>query len=152
MEAHKAFASMRFAKSNFRKSFSNEIADVKRDSGTNAQDFARNLAAADLALTNYLDECEQRLERAIDEVLRSARVVNSSNNALGRTAAYLTEPTDDMIVSTILEDAANFPSSRIGFFSEDGDFAIPSLRAAMRALNVEHLANVQSCLDWYSAL
>jgi hypothetical protein len=152
MEAHKAFAAMRTAKRSFHKDFESQIGDISRDPGANAQDFARNLAAAELALVNYLDECQQRLERALDDVLRAARIVAPSADALLRTTSYLSEATDDIIAASIIEDAKQAPEVNIRFLSEDHDFALPSLQTALNAEGIFRATSVAECLNWYRTL
>jgi hypothetical protein len=152
MEAHKAFAAMRAAKGSFRKDFNSHITDIQRDPGANAQEFTRSLATADLALVNYLDECQQRLDRALDDLLAVARIIAPSRDALLRKVTYVSEPTDDIIVGSILEDARMTPDPNIRFLSEDNDFAMPSLQDLLHTENILRTTSVAECLEWFRAI
>ncbi len=62
--------------------------------------------------------------------------------------SYLSEPTDDMIAASVIEDALNRHDDPMAFLSEDLDFAQPSLVNAMREAGVEHYGDIDSCLTW----
>jgi hypothetical protein len=149
MEAHKAFSGIQSAKRDFKKPFEHEIGDIGRDAGIHAQSFKSNLAAAEAALTAYLAESEQRLFDAIGDTLARARVVESSAAVLSRQAhSYLSDPTDDMIAASVIEDALRRQDDQMAFFSEDADFGQPSLVDAMRAAGIERFNDINACLAW----
>ncbi|MGA7747422.1 MAG: hypothetical protein WCC70_07770 [Candidatus Aquilonibacter sp.] len=152
MEAHHAFKSVKAAKLRFKQPFQNEIQDVGRDPSARAQEFVRTLAASDAALVEYLAESEQRLIEAIHQVVTNARLVSPSAEVLDRRVhSYLSDPTDDMIASSIIEDALKSPTERMAFFSEDDDFSQPSLADAMIKAGIEPLAGVDLCFAWFRA-
>lgn len=133
MEAHTAFKSIKAAKLNLKDPFPREINDIGRDPDAHAQEFARMLAAADSALTDYLDQSERRLMDAIRGLASRARLVSSSPAVLQRAVhSYLSDPTDDMIVASVIQDAEEIPSGRMAFFSEDEKLKQPTLVAAMQ--------------------
>jgi len=149
MEAHSAFKSIKAAKLNLRDPFPREINDVGRDPDTHAQKFARTLAAADSALTDYLDQSERRLMNAIRGLASRARLVLSSPAVLERSLhSYLSDPTDDMIAASVIQDAEETPSDRMAFFSEDEKLKQPTLIAAMQRAGVTMLDGIEVCLAW----
>jgi len=151
MEAYKAFSAMRSAKEEFMAPFTSQTSDIGRDLGPHAQHFRRNLDAAAAALIAYLTESEQRLIRAIDDVTSLGRLVQSSAAVLGRRRPRLSDPADDIIAASIIEDATVSPTEAMAFFSEDAGFTQPSLIDAMRAARVEVLeTDIQAVRTWCS--
>ncbi len=152
MEAHKAFNAMRAAKYDLKQPFKGETADVGRDRSAHAQEYARALAAADAALVGYLADSEQRLTDVIRETAGRARLVGSSPSVLDRSQySYLSDPTDDMIAGSIIDDALRNPIAGMAFFSEDTDFEQPSLLDAMRDAGLELFSEIAPCLVWCRA-
>lgn len=149
-EAYKAFAGLRYDKTQFRKPFPKQIDDVGRDVDVHAQEFKRSLAAADAALTQYLGQSEARLLDAMQGVLSRARIVHPSAGVLMRRLySHLSEPTDDIIAASIIEDATQHAAAPMAFFSEDQGFQQPSLGDAMIAANIENLdSQLSSRLEW----
>jgi hypothetical protein len=149
MEAHEAFKSMKAAKLDLTYPFPGEISDVGRDPDVHAQEFARMLAAADRALTEYLAQSERRLNDAIHCLSSRARLVSSSPAVLQRAIhRYLSDATDDMIAASVIEDATESPISRMAFFSEDEKLKQPSLVEAMRNVGITMPSGVDRCLEW----
>lgn len=149
MEAHTAFKSIKAAKIFLKDPFPREIRDIERDPNSHAQEIARMLAAADKALTDYLDESEGRLVGAIRGVASRARLVSTSAAVLQRDVhSYVSDPTDDMILASIIQDAEQAPCSRMAFFSEDERLRQPSLVAAMEKAGITMLDGIESCLAW----
>lgn len=152
MEAHKAFNAMKAAKYDLKQPFKGETADVGRDRSHHAQEYARALAAADAALVGYLAESEQRLVDVVRETAARAQLIGSSPSILDRSQlSYLSDPTDDMIAGSVIDDAQRNPVARMAFFSEDGDFVQPSLVDAMRSAGVESFSEIAPCLAWCRA-
>ncbi len=56
-----------------------------------------------------------------------------------------------MIAASIIEDALKDPVEKMAFFSEDDDFAQPSLADAMTKAGIEPLAGVDLCAAWCKA-
>jgi hypothetical protein len=152
MEAYKAFAALSYEKRALQEPFLKHINDIKRDPGAFAQEFARNLAAADAALTNYLGECEDRLDDSISEVLGYARLVETTSSVLADPGKYLSDRTDDMILSTIIVDAQKNGDAPIRFLSEDGGFRQPTVQRALATVAIETLESASECLVWMASL
>jgi hypothetical protein len=151
MEAHSAFKRVKEAKLKLKDPFPREISDIGRDPDINAQLFAKALAGAESALTDYLEQSQQRLVEAIRHLASRARLVSSRPAVLQRAHSYLPDPTDDMIVASIIQDAKEDPHSRMAFFSEDEKLERPTLMVAMQQAGVTMLNGIDACLAWCAA-
>lgn len=76
-------------------------------------------------------------------------MVSTSAAVLQRDVhSYVSDPTDDMILASIIQDAEQAPCSRMAFFSEDEGLRQPSLVAAMEEAGITMLDGIASCLAW----
>jgi hypothetical protein len=161
MEAHKAFNDLKAAKLAFIEPFKQilfkgEIGDIGRDPDAPAQELVRALEAADEALSDvapallrYLDQSEKRLIEVIRATAHRARLLPSSGGVLARQVhSHRFDPTDDMILASIMDDASERPLEHMAFFSEDGGFGQPTVASAISDTGMSQFDSVDLCLDW----
>ena len=149
MEAHHGFKGDRIAKIRFKEPFESQIDNIIRHKDAHAQEAARALAAADAALVRYLDDSERRLTDVIERTSARARLITSSREVLARKVhSYRSDPTDDMILGSIIEDASINPLDKMAFFSEDGGFGQPTVAAALCNVGIAHFDAIDPCLAW----
>lgn len=149
MELHKTFSYMRASELRFTEPFPKKIEKIGQDPNPRLREFTGALAAADAALFAYIDESARAMPDVVQRTAMRANLITSSREVLSRTGKrYLSDPTDDMIAGSVIEHAHKNPVSEMAFFSEDGDFAKPSLVDAMRGVNVGRLDDISSCLAW----
>jgi len=149
MEAHHAFKSDRIAKLRFKEPFESQIGNIIRHTDSHAQEAARALAAADAALVRYVDDSERRLTDVIRRTSACSRLIGSSREVLAREVhSYRSDPTDDMILGSIMEDALRDPLGEMAFFSEDGGFRQPTVAAALCNAGIAQFDAIDPCLAW----
>jgi hypothetical protein len=94
---------------------------------------------------------KQRLIDAICRLASRARLIPSSAAVLQRAHSYLPDPTDDMIVASVIQDAKEAPDGRMAFFSEDEKLRRPSLVVSMGQVGVTVLDGIDACHEWCAA-
>lgn len=151
MEARKAFAAMKYAKVGFQKPFEDHARDVGRDGGANAQEFKTKLSEAGAALTRYVDESEIRLDDAITRLARRALFFSSPPGVLSRERSLRRDPSDDMVLGSILSHAEEDRAPAMAFLSEDADFERPTVAQALKTAGIVWVRNVEAAMIWVGA-
>jgi hypothetical protein len=118
------------------------------------------------SLANHLDraidegallfkEFEARLFRALEILGSGAELIHPTPEILrsSRADVLIKDPTDNLILSCILEHSKNHPSETKIFLSENHkDFDTNSrANSALREAGVRYFADASKCLEWHQA-
>lgn len=116
-----------------------------------AIDVARHLQAAKVAGDNWLNDVRTRLDVVLKRLVISADVVQLSASALDHAVDTPTpglSPTDQLILSSILDHAQNHAEILKAFLSGDKHFHADDIRKQLRGAGIKTFRDALSARGW----
>ncbi len=112
-----------------------------------------HLEKSAIELREILNDSRTRLYEVIEILRSSAELIGLTPSILGDSLArpLIGDPTDDLILASILDHANSQPSERKAFLSENRkDFDDrPYPKAALEAAGVKYFAQASKFLEWH---
>jgi hypothetical protein len=100
-------------------------------------------------------EFETKLFHALDVLGSTAELIHPSPAILtsSRSQSLIEDPTDNLILASILDHAKNHPSEAKIFLSENRRDFDNNLKArlALRGAGIQYFADASKCLEWHKA-
>jgi hypothetical protein len=162
MEAWSAFEDEQKRRHRFAEELALQISQLRRDRTSSlASSLLDHLELAFAENRELLDDVESRLEEMMMELAgavpgySSATLIPLTKVTLARslTVADMNEPTDALILATILEHARrNRTEEKVLLSANTRDFGAPPVRALLSSAAVEHyFASPRAFLDWFQS-
>ena len=161
MEALSVFDAERKARNRFTNELQTQITQVGRDATSrNAASLLSALREAHLANSDLLNDIEARLVYIMERLsgMHSGYPATELialrpdvlRNTLGQTPSAMLNPTDALILETILNPArTNDDSTKAVLTGNTNDFATPEARRAMTESGIEYFfPNAEAVLGW----
>jgi hypothetical protein len=157
MESFSAFEDEQKRRNWFRAELDKQIAQLRRDTtSANAGTLLRGLEESRIANDQLLNDVQARLFLLVD---RAADVLESipTTPAVLRAAVgrmLIPDPTDNLILHSIIDHANHFPSSRKALLTDNTkDFDTPEVQAALGAVGINRpFRSVTNVLGWLGSL
>ena len=101
------------------------------------------------------EEFKDRLFRAVDALASTAELIHPTPEivASSRANVVIEDPTDNLILASILDHSNNHPSETKIFLSENRrDFDInPRAKLALQGASIRYFADASKCLEWHES-
>jgi hypothetical protein len=156
MEAFSVLNATHRQRNQFRNSLDQQISQMRRDSTSpHARDLFSHLEQARIANDNLLEDINSRLFESMDLLAHQAHLIGLDASTLNESLGtiLIEDPTDNLILHTILEDTKARLSDRKAFLSGNSkDFGAESVQNALRAADVKYFAEARKFLEWYESL
>ncbi len=153
MESFSAFEGERKRRNRFRAELEKQIAQLRRDTTSpNARTLLTRLEESRIANDELLNDVQTRLFRFVDRAAGILEPIPETPAVIQRavTAMLIPDPTDNLILHSILDHAGRFPGAAKAFLTENTrDFGTEDVRAALTAAGIHGLfQSVANVLGW----
>ncbi len=154
MEAFSAFEDERKRQNRLIGDLQYQIKQLERNVvSSRIQPLIIHLKKSAIELREILNDSRTRLYEVIENLRASAELIGLTPSILGNSLArpLIGDPTDDLILASILDHANSQPSERKAFLSENRkDFDDkPYPKAALEAAGVKYFAQAAKFLEWH---
>jgi hypothetical protein len=119
-----------------------------------AGDFAKHLEAAKVAGGLRINDVKARLESTLKRLAVIAEAIPFSPTALQETLdrPLMKDPTDQLILASILEHSARFQDIPKGFLTHDDHFDDDAVRERLRTDGIKFFRDATSARGWLHSL
>lgn len=157
MESFSAFEDEQTRRNRFRAELERQIAQLGRDTtSANARDLLRRLEESRIANDELLNDVQTRLFRFVDQAAGILEPIPQTPAVIQRavTEMLIPDPTDNLILHSILDHAGQFPGAAKTFLSENTrDFDTEDIRTALAAAGIHRpFRSVANVLGWLASL
>jgi hypothetical protein len=114
----------------------------------------QHLEAARIARERVFRDYRSMLNTAIDELCRSGEVIASPAGIVHKSlhTILIEDPTDNLILTTIIHHAESHPSPVKAFLSENSkDFGEADAKKALEMADVKYFRDAGNCMGWLKA-
>ena len=157
MESFSAFEDEQTRRNRFRAELERQVAQLGRDTtSANARDLLRRLEESRIANDELLNDVQTRLFRFVDQAAGILEPIPQTPAVIQRavTEMLIPDPTDNLILHSILDHAGQFPGAAKAFLSENTrDFDTEDIRTALAAAGIHRpFRSVANVLGWLASL
>ena len=156
MEALSVLEATRRQRNQFKNSLDLQISEMHRDSTSpHAKTLLAHLEQARIANANLLKDINSRLFEGMQLLADQARLIGLDAGTLNRSleTILIEDPTDNLILHTILDDTRGHGSDTKAFLSGNSkDFGTEFVQKALGAVGVKYFAEARKFLEWYESL
>jgi hypothetical protein len=153
MEALSAFEDERRRRHGFSGQIEHQMSQLRRDTtSSHAKALLGHLEQARIANGRLLGDVQDRLFRAVEQVCELIEIIPLSPGALRESmkTVFIKEPTDNLILTSILEHGREHPEGPKAFLSGNfSDFDVPDVRTALAAVGItKYFRTAENVLSW----
>ncbi len=157
MESFSAFEDEQKRRNWFRAELDKQIGQLRRDTtSANAGTLLRRLEESIIANDELLNDVQARLFQFVDRAVDILERIPSSPAVLRRavTSMPIPDPTDNLILHSILDHASHFPAAMKALLTENTrDFSTPDVEAALDGAGIKKsFRSVANVLGWIGSL
>ncbi|MHB1561149.1 MAG: PIN domain-containing protein [Isosphaeraceae bacterium] len=157
MESFSAFEDEQKRRNRFRAELEKQIAQLSRDTtSANARELLRRLEESRIANDELWNDVQTRLFRFVDQAAGILEPISQTPAVIQRavTEMLIPDPTDNLILHSILDHANRFSGAAKAFLSENTrDFDTEDIRAALAAAGIHRpFRSVANVLGWLASL
>jgi hypothetical protein len=157
MESFSALEDEQKRRSWFRAELAKQIVQLRRDTtSANAGTLQSRLEESKIANDQLLNDVQVRLFQLVDRAANVLERIPTTPAVLRAAVSYLLipDPTDNLILHTILDHANHFPAPTKVFLTENTkDFDTPEVQAALAAVGINKpFRSVTNLLGWLGSL
>lgn len=157
MESFSAFEDEQKGRNRFRAELEKQIAQLGRDTtSANARDLLRRLEESRIANDELLNDVQTRLFRFVDRAAGILEPIAQTPAVIQRAVSemLIPDPTDNLILHSIVDHANLFPDAAKAFLSENTrDFDTEEVRTALAAAGMHRpFRSIANVLGWLASL
>lgn len=157
MESFSAFEGERKNRNNFQGELDRQIAQLRRDTtSANAATLVARLEDSRIANDELLNDVQTRLSQLVQRASTLLESIPETPAVIQRamTSIPIDDPTDNLILHTILDHAGRFPTAMKALLTDNSrDFGTVSVRAVLAAADIRGpFRSVTNVLGWLHSL
>jgi hypothetical protein len=157
MESFSAFEDERKRRNRFRAELANQIVQLRRDTtSANARTLLARLQEGRIANGELLNDVEARLFQFVDRAAGILEPIPQTPAVIQRavTAMLIADPTDNLILHSILDHAGRFPGATKALLTDNTrDFGTEDVQAVLAAAGINRpFRSVTNVLGWLGSL
>ncbi len=155
MEAFSAFEAMRGSYQPLKQELERKIGKLKEDitpeKATRA--LLANLQESKIEIDAHLNEVRDRLSKAVDRLSTLVELIPLTpaglRESVNAKTSLLRDPTDNLILVTILEHARQHKVQEAAFLTgNSSDFNVPEVKNALGGVGIKYFAATEKLLQW----